>query len=81
MSEDAINALRQVEDRAYRMERRMVTAEAALKVAREENGRLRAALRRIDGINDNMSCFNPDIDKVVMAALAGPVTEDSHGHR
>ena len=34
-----------------------------------DNERLRAALQRIDGINDNPACFNPMIEEVLRRAL------------
>jgi len=36
---------------------------------RADNERLRAALQRIDGINDNPACYNPMIEEVLRAAL------------
>ena len=41
----------------------------AFHVMREEKNRLRAALQRIDGINDNPAVYNPDIEVVLRAAL------------
>lgn len=35
----------------------------------DEVKRLRAALERIDGINDNPAIYNPDIEAVLRAAL------------
>ena len=37
--------------------------------AADEIERLLAALQRIDGINDNPACFNPDIDEVLRHVL------------
>ena len=37
--------------------------------AEADNERLRAALQRIDGINDNPACFNMDIEMVLRRAL------------
>ena len=37
--------------------------------AAAEIERLRAALQRIDGINDNPACFNPMIEEVLRRAL------------
>ena len=34
-----------------------------------EIDRLRAALRRIDGINDNPACYNADIEAALREAL------------
>ena len=43
-------------------------AETILAYQREVK-RLRAALERIDGINDNPAIYNPDIEAVLRAAL------------
>jgi spore cortex formation protein SpoVR/YcgB (stage V sporulation) len=40
-----------------------------MKDAADEIERLRAALQRIDGINDNPACFNPMIEEVLRRAL------------
>jgi len=37
---------------------------------RAEIERLQAALKRIDGINDNPACYNPEIDAVIRKALS-----------
>ena len=48
-----------------------------LKEAADEIERLRAALHRINGLNDHPARFSPDIDAVIEAALAGEVSDDA----
>jgi len=45
--------------------------------AEAEIKRLRAALHRINGLNDHPARFSPDIDAVIEAALAGEKTNDA----
>lgn len=45
------------------------------KDAADEIERLRAALHRINGLNDHPARFSPDIDAVIEAALAKEKTD------
>jgi phage major head subunit gpT-like protein len=46
--------------------------QAENRVLRADNERLRAALQRIDGINDNPAVYNPMIEEVLRGAALEP---------
>ena len=46
-----------------------MTKEEALAHYMAETARLRAAIAKIDGLNDSPACFNADIDKITSAIL------------
>jgi hypothetical protein len=59
---DLARELREAASRGYFYNHSSLVMEAAAEIIK-----LRAAIRRIDGLNDNPACYNADIDAVIRA--------------